>query len=70
LGKKHGVKILGQWTDFPQHQIYTVMEGRFEAMQKFMMEPELMEWLSWNTMETKAMLTNEEVLALMKKITK
>ena len=67
LAKKHGVKMLGSWTDFPQHLIYMVFEGSFEALQKMQMEPELMEWLSWNSMETKSVLTNDEVSAMLKK---
>ena len=68
LTKKHGIKMLGSWTDFPQHLIYMVLEGDFDAVQKLQMEPELMEWLSFNSMETKTVLKNEEVLAMLKKV--
>jgi hypothetical protein len=31
------------------------------------MEPALMEWLSFNSMETKSVLKNEDVLAMLRK---
>jgi len=67
LTKKHGVKFLGSWTDFPQHLIYMVFEGSFDAVQKLWMEPVMMGWLSWNTIESKTVLTMEEVSAMLKK---
>jgi hypothetical protein len=67
LTKKHGIKMLGSWTDFPQHTVYMVFEGSFDAAQKLMMDPDMMGFLSWNTMESKTVLTNEEVLAMLKK---
>ena len=67
LMKKHKIKMLGTWTDFPQHTIYMVLEGTFDAMQKLLMEPIMMGLLSWNTMELKPMLTNEEVVEMLKK---
>ena len=67
LAKKHGVKMLGSWTDFPQHLVYMVFEGSFDALQKLWMEPDVMDWLSFNAIETKNVLKNEEVLAMLKK---
>jgi hypothetical protein len=37
-------------------------------MMKMQMEPLLMEWLSFNSMETKVLLKNEEVLEMLKKV--
>ena len=67
LTKKHGIKMLGSWTDFPQHLIYMVFEGSFDVVQKLWMEPDMMGWLSWNTIESKTVLTMEEVFAMLKK---
>jgi hypothetical protein len=67
LAKKHRIKLLGSWTDFPQHLIYMVLEGDFENMQKLQKEPELMEWLSFNSMETKTVLKNKDVITMLKK---
>ena len=68
LAKKHEVKMIGSWTDFPQHLVYMVLEGSLDGIQKLQMEPELMEWLSFNSMETKTVFKNEEVLAMLKKV--
>ena len=68
LAKKHGVKMLGSFTDFPQHLVYMILEGNFEAMQKLQMEPQVMDWLSFNTMETKTVMKNQEVLKMLKKL--
>jgi L-rhamnose mutarotase len=68
LAKKYGIKVLGSWTDFPEHTVYMVMEGSFDAVMKMQMEPVIMEWLSFNLMETKALLKNEEVLEMLKKV--
>ena len=59
--------MLGSWTNFPEHTVYMVMEGSFEAMMKLQMEPLMMEWLSFNSMETKVLFKNEEVLEMLKK---
>ena len=67
LTKRHGIKLLGSWTDFPEHIIYMVFEGNLDAMQKFQMEPCMMAWLSWNTMERKIVSKNEEILKMLKK---
>ena len=56
LTKKHGVKLLGAWTDFPQHIVYMVFKGTFDAVTKLGMEPEFMKWLSFNSMEAKIFL--------------
>jgi len=67
LAKKHGMKTLGSWTDFPQHVVYMLFEGSLDALQKLLMAPEMMDWLSFNKVETKIVLKNEEVIALLKK---
>jgi hypothetical protein len=67
LTKKHGIKLLGSWTDFPEHIIYWVFEGTLDAMQKLQMEPCMMAWLSWNTMERKIVNKNEDILEMLKK---
>jgi hypothetical protein len=68
LAKKHGLKCLGSWTDFPEHLVYWVLEGDLDAMEKLQMEPRVMEWLSFNTIETKVVIKNEDVLEMLRKI--
>jgi glutaredoxin-related protein len=67
LTKKHGIKMLGTWADFPQHLVYMVFEGSFDAVQKLWKEPEMMGWLSWNSIESKTLLTMEEVSTMLRK---
>ncbi len=68
LAKKHGVRVVGSYTDFPQHIVYMVLEGSFEALQKLQMEPLLMDWLSWNSMESKLVLTQDDTAGMLKKV--
>ena len=68
LAKKHGIKMLGSYTDFPQHMVYMILDGSYEAMQKLLVEPEIMNWLSFNSMETKTVIKNEDVLKMLKKL--
>jgi hypothetical protein len=67
LAKKHRIKILGSWTDFPEHIVYMVFDGSFDDVQKLLKEPLSMQWLSFNTITTKSLLTNEEVYEMLKK---
>ena len=67
LTKKHGVKMIGSWTNFPLHTIYMIFEGTLDAVNKLMMEPEILGMLSWNIMETTNVVTMEEVSAMLKK---
>lgn len=66
--KKYGIKMLGQWTDFPGHIVYTVYEGALDSMQKFQMVPEMMAWLAFNTIETKVVLSYKEVSGILRKV--
>lgn len=67
LTKKHGVKVLGTWTSMPEHLIVVVYDvPNPEAMLKFSMEPEVMEWLSYQTTENRPVKTLEEVMKLLK----
>jgi len=67
LTKKHGVKLLGSWTDFPEHIIYWVFEGSLDAMLKLQKEPCMMAWFSWNTTQRRIVSKNEEILEMLKK---
>jgi uncharacterized protein with GYD domain len=58
---KHGVKMVGSWTVHSEHWTVQVYEApSFEAMQAFLMEPEIMSLTNWQTMELKAAMTLEE----------
>ena len=66
LEKKHGVKRVGAWTVVPEHLLVWVYEApSSEALQKFSMEPELLEWMAFNTSEIKLAMSVEESMKLL-----
>ncbi len=67
LTKKNGIKIVGTWASMPEHLIIIVYDvPNPEAMLKYMMEPEVMKWLSYQTSENRPVKTLEEVMNLLK----
>ncbi len=51
---KHGIKLVGSWAESPMHLLYNFYETpNMEAIFKFSMEPEMVAWLGFNTVETK-----------------
>ncbi len=62
LMAKHGVKIAGMWNDHPGHLVYNIYEApTMEALMGLMMEPEMMAWLAFNTVELKMVLGPQEI---------
>jgi uncharacterized protein with GYD domain len=67
LTNKHGIKVVGAWASMPEHLIVVVYDvPNPEAMLKFSMEPEVTEWLSYQTTENRPVKTMEEVMKLLK----
>jgi uncharacterized protein with GYD domain len=67
LTKKHGIKVVGGWASMQEHLIVVVYDvPKPEAMLKFSMEPEVMEWLSYQTTETRPVKTIEEAMKILK----
>jgi hypothetical protein len=67
LTKKHGIKVIGGWNSIPDHLIVTVYDApNLDAVMKFSMEPEVMTWMGYHTTETKAVMTLEESMKLLK----
>jgi hypothetical protein len=67
LEKKHGIKRVGVWTVIPEHLVVWVYEApSSEALQKFSMEPDIAEWMAWNTSEIKLAMSLEESNQLLK----
>jgi phage-related tail protein len=65
LTKKHGIKIVGAWHSAEEHETVMVYDvPSIEAAQKFMMEPEVMDWIAYNTSQTKLVTTLEEAAKL------
>lgn len=65
--KKHNVTLLGCWFDLPGHTLYEFYDAPSpEAFQKMAMEPEILQWSSFNTMEIKMVSTLDDVMKLLK----
>lgn len=66
LLKKHNVHLLGCWFDLPGHTLYEVYDAPdANAFQKLAMEPEILQWSSFNTMEIKQVATYDDVLHIL-----
>ncbi|MDW5562908.1 MAG: hypothetical protein SA339_06735 [Methanomassiliicoccus sp.] len=62
---KHGMKLAGMWNDHPGHMVYNIYETpNMDAFAAFSMEPEMMAWLSYNTVETKVVYGPDEVMQM------
>jgi L-rhamnose mutarotase len=49
---KYHITMIGCWFDIPGHTLYEVYDApSAETFQKLGMEPEIMQWSSFNTME-------------------
>jgi uncharacterized protein with GYD domain len=67
LTKKHGIKVVGAWVSLPDHLLVMVYDApNMEAMLKLQMEPEIMDWLGYNTTEFRPVITAEESMRLLK----
>ena len=67
LTKKHGIKVVGSWASMPEHLTVTVLDvPNPEAMIKFSMEPEVMEWVSYQTTENRPVMSMEEAMKFVK----
>jgi hypothetical protein len=63
---KHGVKLTGMWNDHGAHVVYNIYETpSMDAFMEASMEPEMMDWLSFNTVETKVVFGMQEIKAMM-----
>jgi L-rhamnose mutarotase len=67
LLKKYNIALLGAWFVLPEHTLYEVFDApSLEAFQKMAMEPEILQWSAFNTMEIKMVATVEDVKRLLK----
>lgn len=54
--------MLGMWYDHPGHMVYNIYDvPDMQTFMDFSMEPEMMAWLAYNTVETKVVLGPDEV---------
>ena len=67
LGKKHGVKLVGVWSDPREHLVVSIFESpSLEAWEKLGMEPEVVAWNALNTTETKIGYNLQDVVKILK----
>jgi len=67
LLKKYQITLLGCWFDLPGHALYEVYDApSLETFQKMSMEPEIVQWSSFNTMEIKLVSTIDDVMRVLK----
>jgi L-rhamnose mutarotase len=64
---KYNITQLGAWFVLPEHSLYEVFDApSLEAFQKMAMEPEIVQWSAFNTMEIKLVATVDDVKKLLK----
>ncbi len=63
LAKKHNVKLVGSWTNTPEHTNYWVFDAPTATdLMELNSEPEISKLESYSTMEIKPVETYEETL--------
>jgi len=66
LMKKYNISFLGAWFALSEHTLYEVFNApTLEAFQKMAMEPEIVQWSAFNTMEIKLVATIDDVQRLL-----
>jgi hypothetical protein len=64
--KRYNVMMLGAWFVLPEHTLYEVFEAPgLDEFQKMAMEPEIVQWSAFNTMEMKLVATVDDVKRLL-----
>jgi hypothetical protein len=67
LTKKHGIKMVGNWSVAQEHLSIIVYESpSLDAFLKLQMEPAIMKWMAQHTTEIKIATTTEETMKLLK----
>jgi len=67
ITKRHGIRVVGAWASMPEHLMVIVYDvPNTEAMLKFQAEPDVMEWLSYQTTEIRPVRTVEEAMKFVK----
>jgi hypothetical protein len=67
LTKKHGIKMVGNWSVPQEHLSIIVYEAQsLDAFLKLQMEPLIMKWVAQHTTEIKVAMTTEEAMKLLR----
>jgi len=65
--KKYNITLLGAWFVLSEHTLYEVFDAPgLDAFQKMAMEPEIVQWSAFNTMEIKMVTTVNDIMGLLK----
>jgi hypothetical protein len=65
LLKKNRIKVIGAWHSAKDHTVAMVYEAeKVEDMQKFMMEPEVLNFMAYQTGHTRLVTNMEEAVKL------
>ena len=63
---KHGVKMVGMWNDHGAHVVYNIYDTpSMEAFMALSMEPEMIAFLGFSTVETTVVFGPEEIKTMM-----
>ena len=66
LTKKYNIFLMGAWFALSEHTLYEVFDApTLEAFEKLAMEPEIVQWSAFNTMEIKLVATVDDVKRLL-----
>jgi hypothetical protein len=66
LLEKHGIKLAGSWTDLGAHTIYNFYEtASLDEYWRFLNEPTMTPWLTFNTVENRVVQSMDEIRAMM-----
>jgi L-rhamnose mutarotase len=66
LLKKHNITLVGCWFDLPGHTLYEFYDAPdFDTFQKLAMEPEIVQWSSFNTMKIKMVTSVNDVMGML-----
>jgi len=66
LMKKYKITLLGAWFALSEHTLYEVFDApTLEAFQKMAMEPVILQWSAFNTMEIKLVAGVDDVQKLL-----
>jgi uncharacterized protein with GYD domain len=67
LMQKNGIKMVGGWVSTPEHLIVFVYDVQDPmAMIRFMQEPEMMAWQSYQIVENRPVRMFDEAMTLLK----
>ncbi len=65
MAKQLGIKVLGDYGVLPEHTEYLIVEGTYDAMQRIMADPLMIQWVSRTTTEMKVAVPEADLIKSM-----